>query len=199
VGVARLAPGRQIEPSARHAVGKYPGKYILAIAKLLPDRVGEVLVLGHGDLEQSLRMADRQGLEKQRIDQAEDGGVRADSQRQRKDRDGGECGAAAQSAYRIANILHDGVEHFAIMTLPGRWLAGATGGRPEPAKIRLRAGLPAPQGLIPLLCRAPHAFPRHKESITDQMRREIHAQHQCDERLQAKKPNQNQNTQTPDE
>ena len=61
-------------------------------------------------------MADRQRLESQRIDQAEDGGVSPDSQRQREDRHGGESGAGAQSANRITNVLHNGVEHFAIMT-----------------------------------------------------------------------------------
>jgi hypothetical protein len=93
--VARLASRRQVKAPARHTVGKYPGKHVLAVAKLLPNRVGKIRVLGRGHLEQLLGMADRQRLEKQRIDQAEDGGVSPDSQRQREDRHCGESGTGA--------------------------------------------------------------------------------------------------------
>src|ERR1022692_3457868 len=41
------------------------------------------------------------------------------------------------------------------------------------------------------------AFPRQEESVTNQMRREIYAQHKCDEHLQAEKPNQSESTKTP--
>src|SRR5580658_7591402 len=116
MGVARLASGSQVETPARHTVGKYPGKHVLAVAKLLPDRVGEILVLAHRHLEQLLGMADRQRLEKQRIDQAEDGRVSPDSQRQREDRHGGESGSGAQGAHRIANVPHNSVEHSSSMS-----------------------------------------------------------------------------------
>src|ERR1022692_4455560 len=52
-----------------------------------------------------------------------------------------------------------------------------------------RCGVPAKLGVI--------AFPRQEESVTNQMRREIYAQHKCDEHLQAEKPNQSESTKTP--
>ena len=43
------------------------------------------------------------------------------------------------------------------------------------------------------------ALPRKEEGVASQMRREIHPQHQCDERLHAEKPNQSENPKTPEE
>ena len=51
-------------------------------------------------------MADRQRLQNDRIDQAENGGIGADSQREGKNRDGREAGARTERADRIAKILH---------------------------------------------------------------------------------------------
>src|SRR5580704_15108567 len=59
--VARFATRRQIEASA--TVGEDSGEHVLAVAKLLPNRVGENCVLAHGHLQQLFGMGDGQRFE----------------------------------------------------------------------------------------------------------------------------------------
>ena len=64
-----------------------------------------------GDLDELLRMGDREGLEDDRIDQAENGRISANAKRQRKNRHRGESRTGAKRPKGIAKILHEGVEH----------------------------------------------------------------------------------------
>src|ERR1017187_4581475 len=81
-----------------------------------------------------------------------------DSQRQREDRHGGESGTGAQSANRITNVLHNGVEHFAIMTpselrlAPPRISNAARNSRPFESSSRPKCiWLPARIGPVKVL------------------------------------------------
>jgi hypothetical protein len=51
------------------APGEGAVKYILTVADLFPERVGDCEI---GDLQQLFRLFDREGLEDQRIDEAEE-------------------------------------------------------------------------------------------------------------------------------
>ena len=53
----------------------------------------------------------RQGLQKKGVDQAENGGIDADSERQREDGNGGETGVFPQRAARVAEILEQILVH----------------------------------------------------------------------------------------
>ncbi len=58
------------------------------------------------DEDELLGLLDRQHAQQNGIDEAEDGCVRADAQRERQDRDGGESRRGAQRAHGVAQILH---------------------------------------------------------------------------------------------
>ena len=92
------------------ATGEDTGKHVLTIAKLLPDRVGKAIVATDLDLQQLPRAFDRQIPEHNRIDDAEDGGVRADAQRKRQDGNRGECRTVLQIAEGIAEVMTKGVQ-----------------------------------------------------------------------------------------
>jgi hypothetical protein len=94
--VARFPARRQIERVT--AIGESSGKHVLAVANLLPDRVGEISAVAAGHLEQLFGMGHRQRFENQGIDQAENGGIGADSQRQREDGHGGKSRTSAKGA-----------------------------------------------------------------------------------------------------
>ena len=53
-----------------------------------------------------LRMRIRQRLEQHAVDDAEDGGVGADAERERQDRDRGVARALGQGAEGVAHVLH---------------------------------------------------------------------------------------------
>ena len=57
-----------------------------------------------GDFHHAVRFRVRQGLQQHRIHYREDGGVDADPQRQRQNRDGGKPRISGQHAERIANV-----------------------------------------------------------------------------------------------
>ena len=58
-------------------------------------------------------MRERQRPEQHRVDDAEDGGVHADAEREREDDDGSEAGPAAQHAQRVSNILEELIDYIA--------------------------------------------------------------------------------------
>ena len=62
------------------------------------------------DHDQPIGILERQRPEERRIDQAEDGAVRADAERERQDRRGGEAGVLAEHAHRRNQILAECVE-----------------------------------------------------------------------------------------
>ena len=55
-------------------------------------------------------MVNRHRLEQHRVDQAENGSVGADAQRQRKDGRGNETGATPKGAQSVAQILRQAIE-----------------------------------------------------------------------------------------
>ena len=59
--------------------------------------------IGQGD--QLLRVLDRQHLQQHGVDQAEDGGIGADAERQRKHRDRSKTGALGQQASAVDEVL----------------------------------------------------------------------------------------------
>ena len=99
------------------AVGEDAGeRATLMVADLFPDRIGEKLVVAGGYLKKLLRVGDGEGLENDGIDEAEDGGVGSDSECERKDGDGSECGGGSEGAGGVAKVLREAVEHLGIMT-----------------------------------------------------------------------------------
>ena len=110
IGVSNLAARREIKLPA--PVNEDPGEDVLPVANLLPDRIRIVIVHAASDLEQLLRMTNRQRLQHHGIDQAEDRSVGADPQRKRKDRHGGEAGRGPKSSKRVAEVLE---QHVLIM------------------------------------------------------------------------------------
>jgi hypothetical protein len=75
-----FAPISKVEPVLR--VGGNTRKRLLAVANLLPNRIGENPVLPLLDLDQPAWIFDRQGPQHHRVYDAEDGRVRPDAQRQ---------------------------------------------------------------------------------------------------------------------
>jgi hypothetical protein len=79
------------------------------IAQVKEVRVGKGIVVGariaHVDVDELLRCFERKLLEDDRIDQAEDGGVRSDTQSKRQNGRGGETGTLDRAASRIAQVL----------------------------------------------------------------------------------------------
>ena len=76
------------------------------------------------DEEQALRLRDGKRLQQQRIDEAEDRGVRADAERKRQDGDDRECRRSTQQPERIADISAQLVddaqpEHLPAFVSPG--------------------------------------------------------------------------------
>ena len=64
-------------------------------------------------------MRERQRLEQERVDHAEDGGVRADPERERQDGDDGEAGMLDELAKAVTDVGHH--------NLPNEWLFDAQG------------------------------------------------------------------------
>jgi hypothetical protein len=109
--VANFPTGREIV--ARPAVGEKGRKYILSVADLLPERIGEhVVEAGRSPhLQQLLGMADGQSFEHHRIDEAEDRGVGSDAEGEGKNRDGGEARGGAKGSEGVAEVLEECVWH----------------------------------------------------------------------------------------
>ena len=73
-------------------------------------RVNDValrVALGFPDAHQLMGLGERQRTQQDGIHDAEDSGIRADSQRQREYRDDAECRAATQQARSVAQILRE--------------------------------------------------------------------------------------------
>ena len=70
------------------------------------------LRIGSGHADQFLRFWVRQGDEQDAIDQAEDGSVGTDAERQCNHRNRGETRALAQLAHRVPHILYQAVHRF---------------------------------------------------------------------------------------
>ena len=101
----RLAARREVEHRlAAAGTGEGAGEEVFAVAQLLPDRVGEDVVVVHRDLHQLFRMSDRERAQHHGVDQAEDRRVGADAEGEREDGDQREAGAPAQHARRVAQI-----------------------------------------------------------------------------------------------
>ena len=62
---------------------------------------------GVPDADQGLRVRIRERPDQDAVDHAEDGGVRADAQRQRQDDGSRERGSPSQAAKRMARIAHE--------------------------------------------------------------------------------------------
>ncbi len=62
------------------------------------------------DVDQSVRMLDRQRPEQQRVDEREDGGVEPDADRERRDRHERKAGAPAEPSQRVSDIRADRIE-----------------------------------------------------------------------------------------
>ncbi len=87
-----------------------PGEDFGVFRQRAHQRIREILhglgaTLRHGQLHQSLRIADGERTQEHGIDQAEDGRVRADAEGQRQHRGYRECGASAHAAQRVAKVL----------------------------------------------------------------------------------------------
>src|SRR5205814_2619662 len=104
----RLAARREIEAGA--APGEDVREDLLAIAHLLPQRVGEARRAARelsgapadrrrdADLDELLGALHRQRADADGVEQLEDRGVGADAEREREDRDEREAGVEAQQA-----------------------------------------------------------------------------------------------------
>ncbi len=107
------------------------------------------LAAGVVDEEELLRVRDSQGSQKYRVDQAEDGGVRADAESQREDGDDGEGRRAAQQPQCIAEVGAKLVEQaqaerLAAFLRPGADTAELGAG----AAARLRRRHPGPHEIL---------------------------------------------------
>ncbi len=108
LGVAQA--GDRVGVADRH---REVAEHLLALAQDLVARPGEAglvdaLLGGRGvDLDEPLGLLVRQRLQEDRLDEAEDGGVGADAEGERGDRDGGEPGRLLQRADGVAKRLHE--------------------------------------------------------------------------------------------
>ena len=117
-----IVPRHQVAPDAfvvsrsaqahrRETVHRHPVEHVVSVAKVHVQGVGERReggVLPHQvDVEDPLRLRHRQRTEQHRVDQAEDGRVRPDAERQRQDRDGGETRPLDQHSDRVAQVSGD--------------------------------------------------------------------------------------------
>jgi hypothetical protein len=107
LGVAETGDGVGVE-GRNGEVAEHP----LALAHHLEARPGEaplddvLLRVRRAELHDTPRVPVGQGREEDRVDEAEDGGVGADSERQRDHRDGREPGRLPQRTDGVANRLH---------------------------------------------------------------------------------------------
>src|SRR5258708_4868011 len=100
------------EIKARVTPSENTGENILMIPNLFPERIGErrsgfarALRIQSSQLHEFLRLLHGKHPEHHRVDQAEDRGVGADSERQRKNRHTGDDRSAAQDAQSKADVL----------------------------------------------------------------------------------------------
>src|SRR6185436_14789006 len=114
-----LAAAREVE--RRPAEGECAREGVLAIADLLPDRVRQArppvrevppgaLLRHRRDLDQLFRPYHGQRLQPHGVDHLEDRRVRADPDREREDRDGGESRLPQEQARGVAQILAEPLE-----------------------------------------------------------------------------------------
>ena len=92
-----------------------PEKILVPVAQDLVARVRRAaaaarLSAGVVDEEEALRVGDGKGLQQHRVDQGEDGGIRAEAKREGKDRNRREAGVLAEGSEGVAQILHRGFE-----------------------------------------------------------------------------------------
>ena len=100
------AAARQIEARVGPGDGAI-GPLVLPVAQLLPDRIGPRPVV---EQHQALRLADRQRLQQDAVDEREDRAVGADAKGEGGDGDERERGAAAKDAQAVAQVLGNLVE-----------------------------------------------------------------------------------------
>lgn len=90
------------------------GERFGVVADIGVERPREVIAafvaVGSVEGEESLRIADRGGVENEAADQGEDGGVGADAESESKESDGGEGGFAAKKARGETEIAEEGFE-----------------------------------------------------------------------------------------
>jgi hypothetical protein len=94
---------------------------------LFAHRVERAARICAGDLHQTIRLRVGERTEQDRVDQAEDGDVRADAECQRDRGDHGVSGIAGERARRIADVLRDGLEDgnalaFDVVERPRNWI-----------------------------------------------------------------------------
>src|SRR4029453_17417921 len=71
------------------------------------------------DDQQPIRVREREGMEDEAVDDAEDRGVAADAEREREDRDGGKAGTPCHLPARVAQVLSEGVHRAAPRAVKG--------------------------------------------------------------------------------
>ena len=69
--------------------------------------VAAVMVSFAGEPDELVRVLDGEALQQELVDEREDGGVRADAERQREDRYRGEERRLQERAERVAEVLQD--------------------------------------------------------------------------------------------
>jgi len=111
-GEMALSALGQVEAGA--AKGQSPREGLLVVADLLPDRIGDIGVigaaLGGGKLHKALRIFHWQRTQHYSVEDAENGRVCADAKRQGENCGGGETGIGAQGAQGVTGVLDEGVE-----------------------------------------------------------------------------------------
>jgi hypothetical protein len=98
----------------------------------------------HVHERQAVRVGVGQRVEQHRFHDAEDGGIRADAQRQRRQRDGGEARRSPEEPQRVTDVLEHGVDAGARSHLPNlvlqRFQAAQLEPGGSPRVLRVHAG-----------------------------------------------------------
>ena len=109
-GPAFVSQAEAVAEAAEHSL-----EDLVLVAEILVHGIGNRVAAGVASVVRSarreqhqlFRVAHRQQLQDQLIDQREDGGIGADSQGEREHRDGREQGRFAQGAERVAQVLNE--------------------------------------------------------------------------------------------
>ena len=105
--LTRLAGAQHREHAARERLDLLERSRLLADAHEVRrrQRVGRAIGIERGDPIQPIRIPERQRRQQDALDDAEDGAVRPDSERQRRQGHSGEARRAAQHPQRVPDIL----------------------------------------------------------------------------------------------
>src|SRR5687767_4114397 len=98
------------EVEATRAIGEGAGETVLMIANGFPQRNGEMIVAADGEADQAMRIGHGKRTKHERVDDAEDRGVGADAERERKNSGDGEAARGHKIAPAVAKILRDRIE-----------------------------------------------------------------------------------------